>query len=479
MHNNDSGENIEISNSSVEGSQLSQAQRDSVQHQASFQGNNNSYIGSVLNALVIPPIEQIERFFNQSLQSFEQNTRQNNYREEIIELQKARVQNESDYHYWPFQVSRGDIFDLFLREQNKLIIIPSPPSIKLEEPFSTYFQSVHSENEHRLELLTTKYYSARYRNDFQSLNNKVAACHSVFREPIEKAHALSFCRFFSGIPLLILDSQINHSKIYLYITMATPRKENQSSEDGDKKFELSESVRFPLASFNWRETYKNFSIANDDHECVQKIIDIVAKMHEIAMIFMADLYCFSVDLGHNPCLFKYLQEEDIPDCLEGWISPFYQKMLDLKHHAQEVLFRREEQARQEEIAREQNYTLQQDKGFSNSEENYESYGPWIVGVVVLLAFSMFIGIGRQQGNGGRYLDEAQERFFWGELNNAIDHWDIETSRKSILYLRESENPCVSEFAIRLQRRLNYKGEHGFQDIDEIQSQLKNQFGCEF
>lgn len=484
MHNEDFEQSIDVSNSSIEDSQLSQAQRDSNQQKVSFQGNNNKCTVN-WNTLVIHSLEEITKFFGQSFESLGKTIKQDDYREEFISLKREEIQNKIDFHYWPFPVSRSDIFDFILSKSNKFLILPAPPQINVESPFSTHFASICSKNEYRLYALAQKYCSLSSQNNTftsdESDRDDSATCLNVFKEPIDKTRAFLFCKNFSGIPLLVLNSQINYDEVYIYITMTSPMREVDSGEEEKgKEFIPAEPSQFPLAAFNWREVYNSLKIDHDRHECIKQILDAIVLMHEVALVCMTDLYYLrkklSHDLYHDPYFFKYIEEKEIPDYLKHWLDPFHEALLQFSQHIQ-VYLSRKEQVKQEKLHREQQRGHQEEVMSHSTQEDYNSYfgASWLIGGGLLLALLFSLGTGSQP----QKLDADQEQSYLNDLNNAIKHWDIQTSQRSISYLRRSEDPCVSNLAIMLQRSLNHRGEEGFRNVEPIKNQLRNQFGCEF
>ncbi|MBD2425000.1 hypothetical protein [Phormidium sp. FACHB-1136] len=481
MHNENFEQSIDISNSSVEGSQFSQAQRDSIQNQASFQGNNNNHITNVWNTLVGPSLEEVTAFLNQSFKSLGKAIKQNDYHKDIISLKREQIQNEIDYHYWPFNISRSDICDLFLSQTNKLLVLPAPPQISVENPFSTHFESIRSKNEYKLDILAKKYYALSSRNNtVLSDKSDSATCLNVFKEPIDKAHAFIFCKNFSGIPLLILNSQINYDEVYIYVTMTSPMQEINSSEEEDKKFVSVDPVQFSLAAFNWREVYNSLKVDHDHHECIKQILDAIVTMHEAALVWMSDLYClrkgWNYDSYHDPHFFKYFDEKKTPDYLKSWLEPFHQSLLRLSDYIQAQLLKKEKD-KQEQLHREQQKTYQEETVTHSGQDGYGAFLSLLgmIGGIILASLLLSLATGSQP----QKLDADQEQSYLNDLNNAIEHWDIQTSQRSISYLRRSEDPCVSNLAIMLQRSLNHHGAEGFRNFEPIKNQLSNQFGCEF
>jgi hypothetical protein len=77
----------------------------------------------------------------------------------------------------------------------------------------------------------------------------------------------------------------------------------------------------------------------------------------------------------------------------------------------------------------------------------------------------------------KYLMTPQEQIYWEELHKAIPVWDLQTARRNLTPLSQSQNPCISEFSTALELNLNSKGASGFKDINQIKRILNEQRGC--
>jgi hypothetical protein len=74
---------------------------------------------------------------------------------------------------------------------------------------------------------------------------------------------------------------------------------------------------------------------------------------------------------------------------------------------------------------------------------------------------------------------SNEQFYWDQLNKAISVWDLQTAQESLEVLKQSQNPCISEFALGLSAAINNDGANGFQEVPLIKSRLNEEYNCNF
>jgi len=73
----------------------------------------------------------------------------------------------------------------------------------------------------------------------------------------------------------------------------------------------------------------------------------------------------------------------------------------------------------------------------------------------------------------------QEQITWEQLHKSISVWDLQTAQRSLTKLRESQNPCISEFSKKLKASLSSRGSQGFKDVNRIKRALNKQRKCNF
>ncbi|MEL6327567.1 MAG: hypothetical protein AAFQ61_11790, partial [Cyanobacteria bacterium J06626_23] len=76
------------------------------------------------------------------------------------------------------------------------------------------------------------------------------------------------------------------------------------------------------------------------------------------------------------------------------------------------------------------------------------------------------------------LQSSREKQQWIALHEAMDIWDVETSREALAVLKQSVNGCVASFATDLERKLMVEGEAGFQHVNPIKQHYINTNSCQ-
>ena len=74
-------------------------------------------------------------------------------------------------------------------------------------------------------------------------------------------------------------------------------------------------------------------------------------------------------------------------------------------------------------------------------------------------------------------DILKEEFYLEELHRSISAWDVQSARRHLAPLTRSQDLCISEFALRLNKSLDSKSEKGFQDVNAIKRALNDQYPC--
>ena len=69
----------------------------------------------------------------------------------------------------------------------------------------------------------------------------------------------------------------------------------------------------------------------------------------------------------------------------------------------------------------------------------------------------------------------QDQLNLDELHNAVSHWDLETSKRTLNSLKESNSACIAEFARLFEIELNDKFTEGFRNINSIKRRLNTQY----
>ncbi|MBW4692528.1 MAG: hypothetical protein KME27_12265 [Lyngbya sp. HA4199-MV5] len=77
------------------------------------------------------------------------------------------------------------------------------------------------------------------------------------------------------------------------------------------------------------------------------------------------------------------------------------------------------------------------------------------------------------------ISPSQEQLYWDQLHRAVSVWDIQTAQESLTVLKQSQNLCISEFAIELSTLLNSSGANGFKRVNYLKEKLNEKYNCNF
>jgi hypothetical protein len=469
-----------IHGSSLNESQVGQADTlNQFKSSASFQGDNGRYTNNILNALIVPSINGLQSFFRESFGFFENISNREDEEDVLIDLKKRELQLKVDTEYWPFCVGRGDTYQFLSRNRDKLIVIPSPPEILVEEPA---FKSVHTESFRGLKNVLKKYYSPKASERFSgNTDSPFVICENIFKSHVKDIHVDLFGRFLEGIPVVIINSEITHLNIFVNFTI--PCFDSGSDDSNSTNLDYSTSgqpIHFSLPPLDWQFLKSELRQYVSEEDCFREIICIVVHMQKSVALLASDLYCMSINWQHNPCLFDYVKDDDFPEYLSKWIEPFLSGLLNLKEHLQGLLD--EQERRQEEMHQAQQYKDESSGQFSvdfspGIDSDYEGW--WIGGIVIAVFFVMVSGssvISEKSSNSPKEMTSI-ELLNWEELGKAADVWDDTTAKRNLTVLKRSKDPCVSEFAVMLERSLQSLGAEGFKNIQPIKTQLNSQLSC--
>jgi hypothetical protein len=235
-----------------------------------------------------------------------------------IAIKEQEFQVNWDIHHLPLSLSRDEMCKLFWNGGFKFWILWSPITLHSDLP---EFKSLDFEVEHNLGEVVKKYYSTtpiQYPLGFKK----------VFKRAIEDVEALHAKSILSPLPLLIFNTVLTDDKVYIRLTL--PGATNHFGGD------LPDN-QISLPAWNWTEIKESLERnGNDEKSSKRSVKELIILLHVILTLYFADLYCFGIDPCHEPRLFRFLEEPEVPAVLQQWAKPYRDSLSELQEHFRQV-----------------------------------------------------------------------------------------------------------------------------------------------
>ena len=341
-----------------------------------------------------------------------------------LEEKRREIQIDTDKHYLPLQISREDTLGFLSEHSGKLIVIPSPPKIELED--GQIFKHLDTDICHSLRDTLNKYYR-------DELAISPISYQDILNKPIRDQQAKLVGKLIVPISTLIFHSKITPNKVLISVTITCPEGIANISENGDMA-DISENRRslsqnqFDLPVWNWEDLKEKLELnGQDSRKTNQYISDLISTIHTVVAICFSDLYCLNLNPYHNPALKKFLNESEFSDILKEWTEPFQLLLSESEREVQEKLNRINELERENQSYI-SGYTSSNYYGYELTDfvTKYGSLIGWGVLITLVLLLSR---CGQTQGT--KALSGSKEQIETLKQNGLI--------RADVTNLRESPN----------------------------------------
>ena len=258
---------------------------------------------------------------------------------DLVELRLKEFETNWEIHHSPLILSPKKTVEHFRRNPNYFWIVFSP--VKISGRVNA-FEDITSDIDYALARLISDSRS-KVKPSSGEIPYPVQYL-KVFKEPIEKLHAIDFRNWQSPISTLKMQSQITNEKILITITCPT-------SVDP-----IGESTR-DYQTFIPPRPWKTIKLkinqsGRSDEESLLDIKALIILIHEIIVLYFSDLYLLNIDSFHRPKLFDFLDLSPNSTALNQWIKPFRDSLSEFQQYVQARAF----QQSQETEAREGIYT---------------------------------------------------------------------------------------------------------------------------
>ena len=250
-----------------------------------------------------------------------------------LEMNRKKLQIETDKHYLNLEVSRDDIIRILSQEDGKFVIIPSPPKVFRGDVEA--FKSLEAEIPPKLKRIIEKYYGGATRG--------IIGCKNIFKDPVGETNALVVGELLAPIPTLILRSQVTHQHVYIAITITCPVVKTVAPQTQNSEQQFTMQIHrdhFLLPEWNWMNLKKELEAQGQDCDTSsQVILDLISTIHSIVTLCFCDLYCLNLNPSHIPKLFEFLAEPNFPDSLRKWAEPLQSSLVEAQKQIEEELDR--------------------------------------------------------------------------------------------------------------------------------------------
>lgn len=344
-----------------------------------------------------------------------------------IEEKRREIQIKMDESYLPLQISREDTLSFLSEHSGKLIVIPSPPKIELED--GQIFKHLDTDIRHTLRDTIKKYYR-------DELAISPISYQHILKKPIEDQQAKLIGKIIAPIPTLIFHSEITPNKVLVSVTITCPEgitniSENDDianiSENPENRRGLSQK-QFDLPVWNWEDLKKQLELnGQDSRKTNQYISDLISTIHTVIAICFSDLYCLNLNPYHNSALNKFLNESEFSDILREWTEPFQLLLSESEREIQEKLNRIYELEREKQSYI-SDYTSSNYYGYELTDfvTKYGSFIGWFFLIMLVLLLSR---CGQTQGT--KALSDSKEQIEILKQNeNGLIRADVTNLRES-------------------------------------------------
>jgi len=250
-----------------------------------------------------------------------------------LEMNRKKLQIETDKHYLNLEVSRDDIIRILSQEDGKFVIIPSPPKVFRGDVEA--FKSLEAEIPPKLKRIIEKYYGGATRG--------IIGCKNIFKDSVGETNALVVGELLAPIPTLILRSQVTHQHVYIAITITCPVVKTVAPQTQNSEQQFTMQIHrdhFLLPEWNWMNLKKELEAQGQDCDTSsQVILDLISTIHSIVTLCFCDLYCLNLNPSHIPKLFEFLAEPNFPDSLRKWAEPLQSSLVEAQKQIEEELDR--------------------------------------------------------------------------------------------------------------------------------------------
>ncbi|MEM6254921.1 MAG: SH3 domain-containing protein [Cyanobacteria bacterium P01_D01_bin.156] len=258
-------------------------------------------------------LEYKKAYFTQKLQLIKE------CHDELVQFKLQEFELNWDLQRSPLILSPAKTRTYLQRDPDCLWVLFSP--IKLS-CYIERFGSLSTEVDNRLEELANSF------DTRDSSGNSIVypiRYLKIFDQPIEKLTAMDMRDQLSPIPTLILQSEITDENIFICITSPKPF---EPADNPSGRYQVT------LPAWNWQSIKLALeNIGYSEEDSIKTVKELMILIHEVIVLYFADLYLLSLDPYHAPRTFDFLDNPSCSSILNQWIKPFRDSLLQFQERA--------------------------------------------------------------------------------------------------------------------------------------------------